>query len=131
MVWLLTMWLFAIQTEVPVDTVPLPRLATNVFAYLDRPVRTCGLLQAKHEGQPSEHILHVSAEGEGSWFYVDAGTTNLPPYGSRICLNGFIRRRDGLTPRQLAERGIGVVAGEDGLQNPDYVFYATRVDRQY
>lgn len=111
------------------ERVFLGAVASNVFAYLDRVVEVCGLVQEVGERDPRERILHeMSPIGTGYWIYVYNEDHVLPPEGTRGCVVGTPRRRDGLTPEQAEARGLPNVGVADGLQRPDYVFYPVRCE---
>ena len=74
---------------------------------------------------PGERILHdVNASRDtGFWFYVADPAGALGEDGSRVCVVGMARRRDGLTVKEAWARGLPHVTVTDALQQPYYVFY--------
>lgn len=105
------------------EPVFLGALATNVYAYSDRPIEVCGHFERHPTFHPTEHIMSAMSGGGGFWFYVDGSAAELPGSGVFGCVVGLVRRRDGLTPQEARDRGLPHHGGADTLQNPDYVLY--------
>ena len=113
--------------RVPPERVFLGAVATNL-EYFERLVETCGLVQGVGHRDPRERILHDASphSGESFWLYVFDGDRVLPAEGSRTCVTGIYRRRDGLSFKKAVALGLGTHVVADGLQRPDHVFYPVR-----
>lgn len=120
------------QAAVSSDDSPSPEpvflgaLATNVRAYLARPIEVCGHFEGHSSPNPTERIMSVNSRGEGYWFLVEGSATELPDSGSFGCVVGSVRRRDGLTPEEARRQGRSNSYVADGLQDPDYVLYPSQ-----
>jgi hypothetical protein len=105
------------------DRVFLGAVVTNPVHY-GRVIETCGLVQGIGDLDSRERILHdATGQHDGYWMYVFNGEGILPPEGTRTCIVGIFRRRDGFSPAEARARGLPDTHLIDGLQRPDYVFY--------
>jgi hypothetical protein len=112
----------------PVETVPLYELSHNVFHFMEQRVRTCGLFQ-NTTLEPQERILFANTpEGDPFWFIVGGSKVPLPPQGTLSCVTGVPWRRDGLTLEQAKRLGRGHSVTVHGVQNPDVVLYAEKIE---
>ena len=110
----------------PPERVFLGAVATNVIGYLDRVVEMCGVVGRVGESDLRERVIYDkdSYSGETDAFNVFDPDGLLPAPGTRACVVGTPRRRDGLTLDEAIRRGLpNRFQIHFALHEPDYVFY--------
>ena len=110
----------------PPERVFLGAVATNVMGYLDRVVEMCGIVGGVGERDPRERVISDTSRysKETHAFNVFDPDGLLPAPGSRACVVGTPRRRDGFTPIEAVKRGLpNSYTADVPLHYPHYVFY--------
>ena len=117
----------SVACTAPPQRVFLGAVATNLD-FAEQVFETCGLVQRVGDRDPRERVLYdVSPRtGDHYWINVFDGDRVLPPEGTRTCVTGIFRRRDGYSIKEARALGRSTTAVADGLQLPDFVFYPVR-----
>ena len=105
------------------ERVFLGAVVTDDARFHNRVVEVCGIVQEIGDRDPRERVLYDGSRHSHFWMYVYDAERSLPPEGSRACVVGAFRRRDGYSPAEARARGLPRTTLTDGLQRPDYVFY--------
>ena len=110
------------QVSVP-EEVPLHLAANAAARYGDQMIRTCGILMASTVQR--ELLLADEPSVNQHYLSVDTSKVSLVRPGQRVCVEGVMRRRDGLSQKEANARNIMDWTRTHGAQSPNYVLRVT------